>query len=481
MKPTLKCILLNPCFSYAQGSIYKAVSSYDPPLGLAQLSAFLNEHGYTAHVYDLNVEIDSHADLPILIEKIKNTYHLDNPLIGIPFITTFVNFSYDLAAIIKKTIPNSTILAGGAHATFMPEEILRSGNIDIAIRGEGEYSLLDVISGKSLSSIKGISYRIIEGAKTKTKHNEARERIKNINELPMPAYEQLRLNKYRPVLGSYKSLPATNMVTSRGCPGKCRFCCRTMGHFTTLLSAEKIYHEIVYLIKHHNIKQINFYDDTFTLKKARIHKLCDLLIDNKIKLDWTCFSRVDTVDEPLLKKMKKAGCYQIMYGVENFDPKIIQEINKNISVTQVENVIKLTKKHKIECRISLLIGNPGDTKLTIKNNLKMAKKLNPDILVVNITTPFPGTYFFQWATLENRILTKDWSQYNGKQAVMKIDGLTTTEIYTLYHHMYFHFYFRFRYIFTRFTSIRNLTMLKVSILGFFKLLGFILKRNFSRQ
>lgn len=481
MKPTLQCILLNPCFSYAQGSIYKAVSSYDPPLGLAQLSAFLNEHGYTTHVYDLNVEIDSHDDFPILIDKIKDIYHLGNPLIGIPFITTFLNSSYDLAAKVKKMFPDSTILAGGAHSTFMPAEILRSGNVDIAIRGEGEYSLLDIISGKPLPSIKGISYRKVEGAETKTIHNETRERIKNINKLPMPAYDQLRLNKYRPVLGSYKSLPATNMVTSRGCPGKCRFCCRTLGHFTTLLSAEKMYHEILHLMKHHNIKQINFYDDTFTLKKSRIHKLCDLLIENKIKLDWTCFSRVDTVDEPLLKKMKKAGCYQIMYGVENFDSKIIQEINKNISVTQVENVIKLTKKYKIECRISLLIGNPGDTKLTIKNNLKMAKKLNPDILVVNITTPFPGTDFFQWATSENRLLTKDWSQYDGKQAVMKIDGLTPAEIYKLYHHMYFRYYFRLRYIFSRFTSIRNLTMLKVSTLGFFKLFRFILKRHFGRQ
>ncbi|HOY31902.1 MAG TPA: radical SAM protein [Bacteroidales bacterium] len=481
MNTGLKCLLLAPNFFYAKGSIYKEVSKYDPPLGLAHLSSFLNLHGYNTIVYDLNVEINSSTGIAAFLENLKNTFDYKDLNIGIPFFTTFANNSYHLAQVCRKIFPDATIIAGGAHATFMPDEVLNNENIDIVVRGEGELSLLDIVSLKPLSRIEGISYKEYDSGQIHIKHNKDRSRIKDLDTLPMPAYHQLHLEKYMPVLGSYKSLPAVTMVSSRGCPGRCKFCCRTMGNFVAYRSPQKIIEEIKYLIDNYGIKQVNFYDDTFTLHKNRVTDLCDLIISQGLRFDWTCFSRIDSVDEDLLKKMKAAGCYQIMYGVENFDNTVLDELSKKVNISQIEKIVRLTKRLKINCRVSLLIGSPGDTKQTYRTNLRALKKLKPDIVVINITTPFPGTELYEWAKNNDRLLTNDWNQYDGKQAVMKIDGLTSKEIYKYYHKMYLQFYFRPAYIISRVKTIKSFTEIKVLFIGVYKLLSFLLKRYLARE
>jgi anaerobic magnesium-protoporphyrin IX monomethyl ester cyclase len=479
---SVSLILLNPLFSYASRSIYKAVSHFDPPLGLLQLSAFLNENSFNTLVFDLNVEIRDNDELERFTYLIKEKHCIDeNTIFGIPFVTTFAKNAFELAKELKQLFPENKIVAGGAHASFMCEEVLSNQFIDMVIRGEGEYPMLELLQKKPLETIKGISYKKLIDGKLIIKHNANSDRIKDINTLPFPDYEQLKVDKYRPVLGSYKSLPAMNMVTSRGCPGKCTFCCRTFGNYTTYLSSEKVFANIKILVKKYGIKQINFYDDTFTIKKQRVLDLCNLLIVNDIKIDWTCFARIDSVDEEMLKTMKKAGCYQIMYGVENFNQSVLNDINKNINTERIQQVVSMTKKHKINCRISLLIGNPLDTPEIIKYNIKQLRKLKPDILVVNITTPFPGTEIYRWAEKEKRLITYDWSQFDGKQAVMRIDGLSSDQIYMYYHKMYFNFYFRFSYIVSRFKELNNFTAFKMYIKGFFLLIGFILKRIFNRK
>jgi radical SAM superfamily enzyme YgiQ (UPF0313 family) len=481
MKNSVKIILLNPLFEYSRKSIYNVISKHDPPLGLIQLSAYLNQNNVSALVIDLNVEISNYSELPNFFKNLISQYDItEETYFGIPFLTTFSKNSYELAFFIKKMFPKNKIVAGGAHATFMPNEVLENENIDFVVRGEGEITTLELLQGKNINFIDGISYKEINDNEIKLKHNQCRKRIKDINILPIPDYKQLKIERYRPVLGSYKSLPAINIITSRGCPGKCTFCCRTFGNYTSFLNAEKIFDIIKYLINNFNVKQVNFYDDTFTLNKKRVIELCRLIISNNIKIDWTCFSRVDKVDNDLLKLMKKAGCYQIMYGIENFNSDVLFDINKKINIEKAFEVIKLTKSNKINTRVSLLIGNPKDTTDILDYNLQQLRKMKPDIVVFNITTPFPGTELFNWAKSENRLLTEDWSMYDGKQAVMKIDGMSEKQIYNYYHKMYFKFYFRLAFILVSIKNIQNFTILISYIKVFFLLLKFFIKRIFSR-
>ena len=298
-----------------------------------------------------------------------------------------------------------------------------------------------------------------------------------LDELPIPAYDLLPVLKYKPAKGSYKRLPAMSMMTSRGCPGRCTFCSKTLGNILVFKSAEVIFKEIKYLIDNWGIKQILFYDDTFTVFKENVVKLCDLLLENNIDISWTCFARVDFIDKEMLQKMKDSGCHQIMYGVENVDEGVLRNINKKINIDQVKNAVKWTKQVGIECRLAFMVGNPGDNMEILKKNTKFAIKMDPDLIVVNITTPFPGTDMFDWAKSKDLILTYEWDDYTLAKPVMRLENLTADEIKKLYKHMYRRFYFRPKYIFKKLLSIRSLDDLKILSSGFKALLSFFIKKK----
>lgn len=476
MKKDIKCILFSPHFKYAKGSIYREVSNLDPPLGLISLSAFLAEKGFETMVFDFNTEIESNNDIPNFIKKLESEYDLNNVFFGISFLTPYVHSSYKIAEFLKQYFPKNKIVAGGAHATFMSEEVLSSGYVDIVVRGEGEFSLLEIVKGRDLSHITGISYSKSENGNISIIHNSDRERIKDINDLPFPDYHLLKMDKYEPILGSYRKLPAANIITARGCPGNCNFCCKNFGKKVSYKSPETIIREIKLLIKDYKIKHINIYDDTFTLNKKRVIEFCDLLIKEILKIEWTCFARIDTMDFEILSKMKKAGCYQIMYGVENFNQEILDSLAKGIKVEKIEEVIKLTRKVGIICRVSVMVGHTQDTWETYRNNIKALKRLKPDILVSSIFTPIPGSQLYIWAKENDRLLTTDWSKFAGNNSVMKLDYLSQKDVIKQYQQIYSDYYYNLPYFFRRINRINNFTEFKNTVRAFFYVLKFIRRK-----
>ncbi|PLX06988.1 MAG: hypothetical protein C0596_12700 [Marinilabiliales bacterium] len=433
MKESVRCILFSPFFKYVEGSIYREVSNLDPPLGLISLSAFLNQQKISTKVYDFNTELKSNEEIGDFLDNLNKKFDLSEIVFGISFLTPYVYSSYDIAKQIRNNFPKSKIIAGGAHATFMADEVLESGLIDIAVRGEGELSTLEILTNKALNEIDGISFL---NENETIVHNKERERINDINQLPFPEYHQLRMEKYEPILGSYRKLPAANIITSRGCPGKCNFCCKTFGQKVSYKKPQVIIDEIKLLIKDYNVKHINFYDDTFTLKKSRVIEFCDLLISENLKIEWTCFARIDTMDFEILQKMKKAGCYQIMYGVENFNQEILDSLAKGLKVEKIEEVTRQTKKAGIITRVSVMVGHTYDTWETYKNNIKALKKLKPDILVSSIFTPIPGSQLYNWAVKNDRLLTNDWSKFAVNNSVMKLDYLSQKDVVKQYQKIY---------------------------------------------
>jgi radical SAM superfamily enzyme YgiQ (UPF0313 family) len=437
------------------------------------MSAYLNERNLKTLVFDLNVEIKSNTEINNFLSELKLKYVLSKTIFGISFLTPYVYASYKIAEELRKLFPNNLIIAGGAHATFMAEEVLNSKFVDIVVHGEGELTLFEIISGKSLNEINGISY-IKEGQIIK---NPERERIKDLDILPIPEYKQLKMNKYKPILGSYRKLPAANIITSRGCPGKCNFCCKTFGQKVSYKSVDKIIEEIKFLKSNYKIKHINIYDDTFTLKKQRVIDFCERLITENLDLEWTCFARIDTMDEQILKKMKKAGCYQIMYGVENFNQEILDNLAKGIKVEKIEEVISATRKAGIVTRVSVMVGNTIDTWDTYKNNIKALKKLKPDILVSSIFTPIPGSKLYEWAKQNNRLLTTDWSKFAGNNSVMKLDYLSQEDVIKQYRKIYSDYYYNLPYFIRRIKRINSFTEFINTVKAFFYVLNFILFRK----
>lgn len=466
----MKVLLINPPWIKKDSNIWKDVASCMPPLGLAYIASFLEKCG-------INVKIlDAHAlriNLTSLVNVLKE---YDKPnFIGITSTTSVINNAYECAEIAKKLFPDAKLIMGGVHPTVLPEEALEKEYIDFVVRGEGEQTILELVKGKKLKEINGLSYKKRLVDRIKIIHNKERKLIKDINSFPFPAHHLLPIKRYYPALGSYKKLPAMTMMVSRGCPGRCTFCHKQFGNTLRYRSAKNIVDEIKILQKNYGIKEINFYDDTFTSLQKEITEFCKILISESIKINWSCFSRVDFIHFELLKLMKKAGCHQIMYGVESSSEIILKNINKKISMAKVKEVVSLTKKVGIDTRLAFMLGNPGETKETIKKTLEYAIKLDPDLAVFNITTPYPGTVMFNWAKNKGYLKTLNWEDYDLSKPVMDLPTLSSEELEKYYHLAYKKFYYRPSYILKRFFSIKSWQDFKILLQGFLTIFNISIK------
>jgi radical SAM superfamily enzyme YgiQ (UPF0313 family) len=474
----LDCLLVAPPMFYGnEENIWKQISSNFPPLGLASIAGYVRSKGRSVKIIDCNIVSPTVDRFEEYFEQEFARVYSSIGLIGLTATTGMVKKAYELAKICKKYFPQARIAFGGVHTTFLPEEILAHDFIDLAVIGEGELTTQEILAGKPKEDIKGIAYREIKDGKTEIIYTEPRPRILDLDALPMPAYDLLPIERYKPAKGSYKRLPAMNMMTSRGCPGRCTFCAKTLGLTMVFLSAEKIFEQIKYLMANYGIRQILFYDDTFTVYKANVIKLCDLLVANKVDLTWTCFARVDYIDKEMLLKMRQAGCHQIMYGVENVDDAVLKNINKKINPEQVRNAVRWTKEAGIECRLAFMVGNPGDTRETVRNNSRFINELDPDLVVINITTPFPGTEMFKWAQERGLLLSHDWDDFDLAKPVMRLENMSAAEIKDCYREMYRSFYLRPGYILKRLIAFRTIEDVKAIWSGFLAVLSFTRKKS----
>ncbi len=266
-------------------------------------------------------------------------------------------------------------------------------------------------------------------------------------------------------------MPAISMLTSRGCPGVCTFCYKKMfGNKTRFRSAHSLIAEIEYLVANYGIREIVFYDDTFTVHKDNVKKFCELLIEKKINLSWSCMSRIDCTDELLLQLMKQAGCHQICYGIESAEEQILKNIKKNISLQKAEKICQATKKAGITLRLAFMLGNPGENEVTLNKTIALALRLKPDLVQFNVTTPYPGTEMFEWAKAKKYLKTENWEDYDLSRAVMDLPGASGELVEKYYRLAYRRFYFRWGYMISKIWTILNPKRLLLNIRAFIQLL-----------
>ena len=383
----LDLLLIFPPYSYGEKNMIEEFEYHLPPQGLLSIAAWVRSRGFSVRIIDCKIECPSVEQFKEFFIKQYVDKNVDIRYIGISSVTITIKKAYVIGAFCKTHYPSSSIVFGGAHPSVLPEEVLEQDYIDIVACGEGEITMEEILAGKPLNEINGISYKQHDKDKTTILSNEPRARIMNLDDLPIPAYDLVPVHKYKPIEGIYLRLPALNIITSRGCPNHCTFCSKTLGHKVSVKSPQKTFDEIRFLMDEYGIRELVFHDDTFTLNKKNVHALCDLIINSQTEILWTCFARVDTVDEELLRKMKKAGCHQIMFGIENFNEDILAKIKKNINPDQIRQAVGWTKKTGMGCRIAIIIGYPGDTEEIIRENMRKAKHLKPDFIAINIATP----------------------------------------------------------------------------------------------
>jgi radical SAM superfamily enzyme YgiQ (UPF0313 family) len=263
------------------------------------------------------------------------------------------------------------------------------------------------------------------------------------------------------------------MVVSRGCPGRCTYCYgKYLGNKVRFRTVDQIVDEITHLINNYEIREISFYDDTFTTYPSLVRDVCRKIMEDKLDITWSCFSRVNTVDEETLGMMKAAGCHQVMYGIESADHGILRNINKRIDLDQATEIIRVTHRIGINVRSAFMLGNPGETEETIQRTIDYAKTTNSDFAVFNITTPFPGSAMFDWADQNGYLITKDWSKYDLATIVMRLPTIEPEVVEKYYRKAYRKFYLRLTYIMRRFFRIRSWADIKMNYFAFKTLIGF---------
>ena len=459
----MNVLLINPPWVLCDGrNLWRNVASVMPPLGLGWMAAVLEQEGHRVRI------LDAHADR-VLVEQVPLWVRQHGPfdLVGVSATTPLIASALQIARLLKAEWPETRIVLGGVHATVLPEEVLADQAVDLVVRGEGENTLREIAAGNSLEAIDGISYRL-DG---QIVHNPDRELIRDLDSLPFPAYHLLPMDKYRPAAGAAKRTPATSVLATRGCPGRCTFCYRLFGSRLRCRSGRHVADEVEMLQDRYGIREICFYDDTFTAVRHEVKAFCREIDRRNLDLTWSCFSRVDTFHEEVFRTMKHSGCHQVMFGVETCSRPILDRINKRTDPEMVEGVIRNAQKIGMEVRAAFMLGSPGETEATMEENIRFAIRLQPDLALFNVTTPFPGTEMFEWADRNGYLMTKNWQDYDLSTPVLRLPTVSPETIRRYYRRAHRRFYLRPRTIFNRLKRMRTRQQWSSALRGLRMLLG----------
>lgn len=443
---------------------------FNPPLGILYLAAYIEKFSdFKVHILDCQAEEVKYTNLPQIIKNI------DPEIVGVTAMTLTLIDTMKVVEIIKEANPKIKIVLGGPHPHIYPEETIELPGVDYVILGEGEISFLELLKCLSdknyekLYQIKGLVFK----DRGKIINNGPGKPITNLDELPFPARRLTPYKKYYSIIA--KNNPITTMFTSRGCPYRCAFCDRpNMGKFFRARSFKNVVNEMEEC-KNMGIREILVYDDTFTVNRQRVLDICWEIQKRKLGISWDIRARVDTVDEEMLKELKKANCQRIHYGVEAGTAKILKILNKCITLEQIENTFKLTRKIGIQTLAYFILGSPTETKEDILETMNFAKKINPDFIQFTILTPFPATPIYADGLKQGIFKYDHWQKF-AKNPTTDFktkyweENFTEQELISLLNRAYKNFYLRPNFIIKEILKIRTLSSIKRKLKAGLKIL-----------
>ena len=333
-------------------------------------------------------QIHSDVNFELLDTRVSTSKEKDNfyktrfDIIGITLSSLTFYEAVDCISAIKKNHPDTKICVGGPYVTMVKEEMLVNPDIDYAVFGEGEKTFAELISflkGETIiSSIKGLIFRdqtIIS--------NEPRENLKDLNTLPIPAYDIFKMDRY----------PNHRIITSRGCPYECIFCLDSKisnGQWRKR-KVDSVIEELLYLFTKFKKKNVVFIDNSFDIEIDRVVELCDKIVAKRIIFLWSANVRGENITSVVAKKLKSAGCYTVSTGIESANNNVLKRIGKQVTIEEMTRGIRHLKENSIEVLGMFMIGNIGDTLGTVKESIAYAKNSELDIVKFYSVIPYKGT------------------------------------------------------------------------------------------
>jgi anaerobic magnesium-protoporphyrin IX monomethyl ester cyclase len=407
----MKVLLINPPQTFYPGSEQPAGNL---PIGLMYIAAVLQKEDVKVQILDAFMtgtfqKTGDALNVGMPFEQIKQEIEARKPdIVGIsgPF-TCQIENALKVSSLVKEVNPNIITAMGGPHVTLVPQEFLEGArDVDVAVIGEGEYSMLEVVhafeSKKPLCQVQGIAYR----QNRKVVVTPSRPLIENLDQLPYPAYDLVDMDQYlNPQKIGYRSFQdrAVSMITSRGCPFNCCFCAvhLHMGQKFRSHSAEYVLDHIQFVVDKFKVKNVFFEDDNLTLDIKRFEAICDGIITRKIKIGWETPNgvRADCLNIELLKKMKLSGANSIFVGVESGDQNVLDNvICKSLDLNRVVQFAKDAKQIGLKTGAFYIIGFPGETKENMMRTVDFALELKRKYDVgmhLFMATPSYGTRLYE--------------------------------------------------------------------------------------
>ncbi|MEX2755988.1 MAG: radical SAM protein, partial [Candidatus Sigynarchaeota archaeon] len=392
-----------------------------------------------------------------------------------------------IARVVKASRPLCRVVIGGPHPTVEPEKSLQyAKDVDFVVCGEGEqtfFELVEELRNKSFEfhSVRGLYYRDMNLGRIVFTGPRGVVSDLAIVGVPDPSIVEIdRYLKFPQSPGIWKR--TWNMFTQRGCAFDCSFCASPKIHEYKVraLPVSMVISEIKEAVRKHRIEHVNFRDSNFTMNRARTIEICLELIRQGVKVTWNCETRVNLVDPLLLKIMKSAGCSKISFGVESGSPRILNSIDKKVSLAQIKNAFRWCKEKGIMTQAFFMVGFPTEDDADIQATVALIKEINPDFLFVSVVVPLPGTRIFN--EFKDRGLITDPDRYESFQFFFQTPSWRTVhhdvkDLVRIQRAVYSRYVFSAAYLFRMISQIRGWSQMRYyfgAILGF---LEFISKRG----
>jgi len=387
----MKVLLTHGYFLHQDAAEQTIMRPY-PPLGLLYLSAYLQQKGVENSVFDSTFSTLEKLQAHLLDTQPKYICLYTN-------LVTKLTVLQLIQFIVKQdALRYSKIILGGPDVTYNVENYLRAG-ADMVVIGEGEQTLSELISALDLpmnpflDQVPGIAFINALGEVVQT---SPREKMKNIDALPVPHRAAIDLALYRDVWRKHHGQSTLSISTQRGCPYTCRWCSTAVyGQSYRRRSPANVADEMVGLKKEYNPDSLWFVDDVFTVSHNWIADFRRELALRELRIPFECITRADRLNAEVMSDLKRAGCFRVWIGAESGSQKIIDAMDRRVKVSQVGEMIRLAKLMGMEAGTFIMVGYPGETEADICQTLQHLKQSNPDRFTITLAYPIKGTALYK--------------------------------------------------------------------------------------
>jgi radical SAM superfamily enzyme YgiQ (UPF0313 family) len=411
-----------------------------PGVGTLVLAAVARERGHRAAIVDgkrSGTSIDA-------VAQAVAAHRPDH--VGISAMTISAHNAAAIAARVKALVPNAVITVGGPHVSAIPTETLTQfAGFDYGVVGEGEISyfgLLDALAaGQDPRDVPGLVYR--DGDTVRVNPRAPYLDGDALDRLPEPAWDLVPdfPLRFQPNVFNYRATPVASLVTSRGCPFSCTFCDRSTS------GRKGRFHSVDYVMRmcgrlaEMGVRHILFYDDLFTVNKPRVVELCERLLEAGFEFTWSCNSHPNLLDPKTLELMKRAGCWQIAYGIESGSQRVLDVVKHEVRIPRMLETLRQTRDAGIRVKGLLMMAHPTEDEQSLQETVDFLRTAPIDLVQITKFTPYPGTPSYPHVRAQGAF-REDWEQMNAMNWVFLPTGLTAETLERYFRLAYKTFYSR---------------------------------------